>query len=275
MAVQSLHPMQVLAPQGKRAIAALIDGAILTIIYLVFVVAFGVGLGGDGGAIVIGLLILVTIAFLNPALMMRQGNLGQTIGKQVMEIRVIRADGRPVTFGTAVMRELVGRVLLSYVTCGIYGIVDLVVWLTNDKRRAVHDNIGGTYVVFQQYGPEVAGLLHAPMQPYGYPPQGYGQQGWGDPQQQGYGQQQSYGQPGYGQQPYGQQGYGQPGYGQPGYGQQGYGAPQQPQGSYEPPTQPHPQGGQPGPPNMWKDPSGSQPPPQRKQDDDDDEITLK
>jgi uncharacterized RDD family membrane protein YckC len=72
---------------------------------------------------------------------------GQTLGKMAMGIRVVRADDLDaITYGQAAWRH-VFVYLISLVTCGIAGIVD-VAWILWDKRRqALHDKIANTLVV--------------------------------------------------------------------------------------------------------------------------------
>ena len=81
--------------------------------------AGGVGfLGGDAtgyGGLVLGLLFSTLIAtavalFYAPFYMARTN--GQTLGKQLMGIRVIRADGKPVDFLWSVWREVVVKAFL-------------------------------------------------------------------------------------------------------------------------------------------------------------------
>lgn len=65
---------------------------------------------------------------------------GQTIGKNLVRIRVIGADGRPVTFGAALLRWMGYFVSLVPLPFGF-----LMAALRRDKR-ALHDLIAGTRV---------------------------------------------------------------------------------------------------------------------------------
>ena len=65
---------------------------------------------------------------------------GQTIGKMVMQIRVVTVSGEPVTFGQSALRWL--GYLVSSATLGIGY---LIAGLRSDKR-ALHDLIAGTRV---------------------------------------------------------------------------------------------------------------------------------
>jgi uncharacterized RDD family membrane protein YckC len=83
---------------------------------------------------------------------------GQTAGKRLLGVRVVRADGRPVSFARAVWREtgvrifllgglagLLGRVGAAYGTAGF--VADGMCLLLHPERRALHDLIAGTRVI--------------------------------------------------------------------------------------------------------------------------------
>ena len=83
-----------------------------------------------------------------PLLMARSGaRNGQTLGKQLVGIRVVRIDGQPVTFGTGVMRTVVGQQLLIAVTLYLYAIVDYLWPLRDPQNQALHDKIAKTLVL--------------------------------------------------------------------------------------------------------------------------------
>jgi uncharacterized RDD family membrane protein YckC len=67
---------------------------------------------------------------------------GKTFGMSVLGIRVVRADGAPAQVRNAVLRTL--ALPLSFLTLGI-GFVPIV---TGRHRRALHDHIAGTAVVY-------------------------------------------------------------------------------------------------------------------------------
>jgi uncharacterized RDD family membrane protein YckC len=83
-----------------------------------------------------------------PLLLARRGeHNGQTVGKQAMGIRVIRDNGTALTFPTALVREALGRQLLSILTYGIYAPIDYLWALRDPRTQALHDKIGRTLVV--------------------------------------------------------------------------------------------------------------------------------
>jgi uncharacterized RDD family membrane protein YckC len=65
-----------------------------------------------------------------------------------VEIRVVRADGAPVTFGLGLLREFVVKQLFGIaLTGGLFWLVDALWPLFDDQDRAVHDIIAETHVV--------------------------------------------------------------------------------------------------------------------------------
>jgi uncharacterized RDD family membrane protein YckC len=135
-------------------------GAFLLDFLFAFVIPLGAGIalassGGTGLEIVGG--ILMAVAFLGswlfyaPLLMMRKGRRnGQTLGKQIVGIRVIRDGGEPMGFGWGFLREALVRWLLIAVIGGFFFIPPLldVLWpLWDDQNRALHDMMVSTHVV--------------------------------------------------------------------------------------------------------------------------------
>ncbi|UWG98151.1 RDD family protein [Dehalobacter sp. DCM] len=71
---------------------------------------------------------------------------GQTLGKMIMGIRVVNKDGRPLSWITVVMREVVGRTMsqllgsyLGYLVCAFH-----------PRKQGLTDIISDTYVVYVQ-----------------------------------------------------------------------------------------------------------------------------
>jgi uncharacterized RDD family membrane protein YckC len=125
---------------------------------LIFGSAFSVGFfdGEDSGAgaIVAGLLIGIIstsiIALLYAPLFMARTN-GRTLGRMAVGNRVVRANGQEMTFGVAVVREVVVKTLLfgiiGSLTIGIASLVDVLWPLWDDENRALHDFVVDTRTV--------------------------------------------------------------------------------------------------------------------------------
>jgi uncharacterized RDD family membrane protein YckC len=135
----------------------LIPAAILFFV----VVAGAIGVSGDDdvttaaaiGAIILWvILISAVLLFYAPLLMMRQGeHNGQTLGKQMLGIRVVRDNGAPMSFGWAALREVVIKGLAVGIASSI---IPLLPWLLDnlwplwdDQNRALHDMAAQTHVV--------------------------------------------------------------------------------------------------------------------------------
>lgn len=119
-----------LASFGTRFFAYIIDGLITGIIIALL---FGSSRWAGGG---IGW--LVGLAY-HWYFWTRQD--GQTLGKKIMNIRVIRTDGAPMTDADAILRYIG-----YYISGLIFGLGFL--WaLFDDKNQGWHDKLAKTYVV--------------------------------------------------------------------------------------------------------------------------------
>ena len=118
---------------GRRFVAFLIDAVILGIVNNVILsVTGGEPTTGTGLSTLVGVLYVVGFWTVWN---------GQTPGKQVMGIRIVKADGS--TFGVV-------PGIIRYVGYFVSGIVLLVgfIWVLFDKdKQGWHDKIAGTYVV--------------------------------------------------------------------------------------------------------------------------------
>jgi uncharacterized RDD family membrane protein YckC len=153
-----------LAGWGTRLGAYLIDWIVLLIpavILFVVVVAGAWGISGDddastwaviGTTILYVLLMSIVILLYAPLLMMRQGERnGQTLGKQLVGIRVVRDSGEAMGFGWAALREVVVKGLAVGIASSI---IPIIPWFLNyfwplwdDQNRALHDMAVQTHVV--------------------------------------------------------------------------------------------------------------------------------
>jgi uncharacterized RDD family membrane protein YckC len=67
---------------------------------------------------------------------------GQTLGKMIVGVRVVRQDGRPLGWGQVLLRETLGKIvsalllLIGYIMAGF-----------DSKKRALHDRMASTYVI--------------------------------------------------------------------------------------------------------------------------------
>jgi uncharacterized RDD family membrane protein YckC len=158
------HPY-VLAGWWRRVGALLVDGVIVGVGALVLLVAitapFSAGFfaSHDAGAaslavgFAIALVCVAVVALLYaPALMARTN--GKTLGRMATGIRVVRADGQPMTFGFAMLREVVVKSLAfgfaGSLTGGIANLLDYLWPLWDEQNRALHDMVVNTRVVLDE-----------------------------------------------------------------------------------------------------------------------------
>jgi uncharacterized RDD family membrane protein YckC len=151
-----------LASWLSRVGAQLIDGAIIVagslVLFLPVGAALGVGVLTDShtgllAAIVAfifwGLCIAVVAFFYAPFMMARTN--GKTLGRMAMNIRVVRTSGAPITFGFALVREIVVKIIVFWLagtfTFGLAGLLDHLWPLWDEENRALHDFMVNTRVV--------------------------------------------------------------------------------------------------------------------------------
>ena len=100
--------------------------------------------------LMLGFLAIAIVALLYAPLMMDRTN-GKTLGRMAMGIRVVRATGRPMTFGFAMLREVAVKALLfgiaGSLTGGLANLADALWPLWDEENRALHDMIVDTRVI--------------------------------------------------------------------------------------------------------------------------------
>jgi uncharacterized RDD family membrane protein YckC len=114
------------------------------------------GVDGNGGAAafvvaaLFAVLVIAVVALLYaPALMARTN--GKTLGRMAVGIRVIRADGGEMSFGFAMLREVLVKSLLvgalASVTFGLAYLLDVLWPLWDEENRALHDFVVNTRTI--------------------------------------------------------------------------------------------------------------------------------
>jgi len=90
--------------------------------------------------------VAIVALFYAPAMMARTN--GQTVGRQATGIRVVRANGKPVGFGFAMVREVLVKAMLFgflfWTTFGVVSLIDVLWPLWDEENRALHDFIVDT-----------------------------------------------------------------------------------------------------------------------------------
>lgn len=104
-------------------------------------------LGADGSKLIYGQLntagwlIAIIIALSNFIILPMFT--GQSIGKMLTGLQIVKIDGHPASFSNLLIRNIVGY-LLTAATLGL----GLLLALFNSKGRALHDYLAGTVVVY-------------------------------------------------------------------------------------------------------------------------------
>jgi uncharacterized RDD family membrane protein YckC len=131
---------------GRRVLAIIVDGLVLGIVFWVLSMLFGETstAGGTASASLgtLGTLILLIISFGYYALL--EGYLGQTLGKMLLGIKVVREDNGEVPgFGAAAIRTVM-RVIDVLPFAYLVGFIAV---LFSGKNQRLGDMLANTLVV--------------------------------------------------------------------------------------------------------------------------------
>jgi uncharacterized RDD family membrane protein YckC len=145
----------------RRFIAYMIDGFILSVILIVFVIVAGVAyfngaMSGSSRDLLVRLSQPKTMAmfttwiwafplFMNIAYFTYfHGTTGRTPGKMLLGLQVVSANGEPISYGVAFLRSA-GYFVSGFIFCLGY------IWIGLDKRKqGWHDKIAGTVVIVRE-----------------------------------------------------------------------------------------------------------------------------
>ena len=145
----------VMAGPGRRLAGALIDGFFLALaqVMLILTFVFAIFMSGSAPALVpIGLALtlpwLVWFVVVAPA--------GQTPGKQLLGMYIMKADGTRAGGGYVWLRELVIKGLLGGIlnslTFGIYWVLAAFWCIWDKNRQCIWDKLGSTYIAYSPLG---------------------------------------------------------------------------------------------------------------------------
>ena len=147
--MQAAGPSVASAPKAGfwiRFAAYFIDGLIVGIpgiILLAIVGGFSSSSNGQVSGAAVFVYLLWLIASVGYFIYFWTRPAGQTLGMKMVNIRVVKTDGSPITIGTAVARYL-GMILNSI----IFGLPIGWLWAAWDpNKQGWHDKIAGTYVI--------------------------------------------------------------------------------------------------------------------------------
>ena len=140
-----------------RFVAYIVDAFILTLALVLIggvVIGLAVVISGTSGmdsevaigaAVVLAILAYLVIGWLYEALL-TSGPHGATLGKQAVGVRIVCADGTPMSFGRATGRHF----LKVFVTPMIPLAIGYMMAGFTARKRAVHDMMADTFVIKTQ-----------------------------------------------------------------------------------------------------------------------------
>ncbi len=131
------------AEWGQRFVAWLIDTGIVLGIYIgvLILTAIGAAISDTLGSVLSLIGSLAVFGFQIWNFIIRQGQMGQTLGKTQQNLKLVRDDtGQPVGPGMAFVRWLVAS-LIAVFTCGIGGLLDVLWPLWDERNKRITDKI--------------------------------------------------------------------------------------------------------------------------------------
>ncbi|MDI6831491.1 MAG: RDD family protein [Actinomycetota bacterium] len=136
-----------------RFVAAFIDGIIVSVAFLPLNLIFSAlsdrfyfwGSWDWREGVSVGLVILFNLIRIGVGwayYTVMTGRYGATLGKMLLKLKVVGEDMGPVSYGTAALREIVGK-FLSGLVCALG-----YIWAGfDDRKQAWHDKIAHTFVI--------------------------------------------------------------------------------------------------------------------------------
>ncbi len=129
-----------------RFVAVFIDGIFMNIIVIPFRILMTLGNTSENMALtVFSTALYFIVAFLVPALysILMLGKYGATLGKKAVGIKVVMSDGTPISYGCAT-----GRYFATFLS-GIILYIGYIIVAFDDEKRALHDHICNTRVIYK------------------------------------------------------------------------------------------------------------------------------
>ncbi|MCC6388279.1 MAG: RDD family protein [Dehalococcoidia bacterium] len=157
----------VMAGPGRRLAGAILDSLLLTVPFFLFMLAlFAAFASQSAGAVLAWTSIIV--GFIGLAWLIFAAQNGQSPGKQLLGMYIMKADGTRAGGWYVVLRELVVKnwltTILSLLTGGIFGTVAPLWCIWDKNNQCLWDKLASTYVAYSPYGfkPLTANENHGP-----------------------------------------------------------------------------------------------------------------
>lgn len=133
-----------IAQMPVRAVAALIDFAVIALVYLIGVLLWALTLSDMDEAFSAAVLIIfMVVAVVGYPTVFETATRGKTLGKMALGLRVVSEDGSPERFRQALFRALAGYIELWLLTGGPAVICSLL----SPKGKRIGDIFAGTVVI--------------------------------------------------------------------------------------------------------------------------------
>lgn len=123
---------------GRRLVAAFLDGIIISVFSFLVGLILGAAGANVQGVLNYALGWILSIAYY----VFYQASTGQTLGKKVLGIKVIDAQGNKPTAVTFFLREIIGKLVSAIIL-----LIGYLMVLWDGKKQGLHDKIASTYVV--------------------------------------------------------------------------------------------------------------------------------
>lgn len=128
---------------GARIGAAIIDSVLVGLISALFaILGVTVALGSNSGGIAVIIALFGFVIAFGYYLLLEGLWDGQTVGKKLLNIKVVKESGHPIDLGDSVIRNL-----LRIVDGLFYYAVGFVFMASSDKRMRLGDRVANTVVV--------------------------------------------------------------------------------------------------------------------------------
>ncbi|MFU8805095.1 MAG: RDD family protein [Bradymonadaceae bacterium] len=153
----ALYSESILAERGTRFAAAMIDGFIMMLVIAVLGgvgAVLGMATGGDSDLMFGVIMVLLALGFMGLAginIYLLHAN-GQTIGKKMLGIKIVRSDRRTRASLPRLIFFRIGSVSLMGMVPFVGSFIQIAnyLWIFGDERRCLHDLIADTAVIVDQ-----------------------------------------------------------------------------------------------------------------------------
>ena len=72
---------------------------------------------------------------------------GQTIGKKVFKLKILKENEEHLDYKTMFYREAIGRIFINYASLGVTAIVSLIIMILREDKKDLADIIAKTKVI--------------------------------------------------------------------------------------------------------------------------------